>query len=60
MMKILGASSVDFVAWRGFVYTLFLLHFVFICQFLFLQPLVSALGIFFYYNLFLYISYLFV
>ncbi|XP_017240855.1 dnaJ protein P58IPK homolog [Daucus carota subsp. sativus] len=43
MMKIWGALSVDFVAWRGFVYTLFLLHFVFICQFLFLQPLVSAL-----------------
>lgn len=36
-------SSIDFVAWRGLVYTVYILHFVCICQFLFLHPLVSAL-----------------
>ncbi|TQE13153.1 hypothetical protein C1H46_001237 [Malus baccata] len=33
----------DMVAWRGLIYTGFLLHFVFVCQLLLLQPLVSAL-----------------
>ncbi|KAK2972141.1 hypothetical protein RJ640_007202 [Escallonia rubra] len=37
------ASAMDLVAWRGFVYTVFILHFVFVCQLLLLQPLVSAL-----------------
>ncbi|CAN1805462.1 DnaJ protein P58IPK homolog [Linum perenne] len=32
----------DGVAWRGLVYTIFILHFVFVCQLLLLQPLVSA------------------
>ncbi|GMH30089.1 hypothetical protein Nepgr_031932 [Nepenthes gracilis] len=36
------APSIDMVAWRGFVFTVFILHFVFACQFLLLQPLVSA------------------
>ncbi|XP_023767837.1 dnaJ protein P58IPK homolog [Lactuca sativa] len=43
-MKILKmVSAMDLVAWRGFVYTIFILHFVFACQLLLLQPLVSAL-----------------
>ncbi|PQQ21075.1 dnaJ protein P58IPK homolog [Prunus yedoensis var. nudiflora] len=33
----------DMVAWRGLMYTGFILHFVFVCQLLLLQPLVSAL-----------------
>ncbi|XP_047316513.1 dnaJ protein P58IPK homolog [Impatiens glandulifera] len=33
----------DFVAWRGIFCTFFILHFVFACQLLLLQPLVSAL-----------------
>ncbi|GFZ14293.1 DnaJ P58IPK-like protein [Actinidia rufa] len=33
----------DLVAWRGLVFTVFILHFVFACQLLLLQPLVSAL-----------------
>lgn len=37
------SSAMDVVAWRGFVYTIFILHFVFACQLLLLQPLVSAL-----------------
>ncbi|KAJ4704874.1 DnaJ protein like [Melia azedarach] len=36
-------SVMDAVAWRGVVYTVFILHFVFACQLLLLQPLVSAL-----------------
>lgn len=36
-------TVMDAVAWRGLVYTLFILHFVFACQLLLLQPLVSAL-----------------
>ncbi|XWS43601.1 hypothetical protein CRYUN_Cryun16bG0118400 [Craigia yunnanensis] len=31
------------LAWRGLVYTVFILHFVLVCQLLLLQPLVSAL-----------------
>ncbi|KAJ7976974.1 DnaJ protein like [Quillaja saponaria] len=31
------------VAWRGLVYTIFILHFVLACQLILLQPLVSAL-----------------
>lgn len=43
-MNLLNLCSVmDAVAWRGLVYTLFILHFVFACQLLLLQPLVSAL-----------------
>ncbi|KAF2289951.1 hypothetical protein GH714_039276 [Hevea brasiliensis] len=30
------------VAWRGMAYAVFILHFVFVCQLLLLQPLVSA------------------
>ncbi|KAK3038428.1 hypothetical protein RJ639_030594 [Escallonia herrerae] len=37
------ASTMDLVAWRGLVYAVFILHFVFVCQLLLLQPLVSAL-----------------
>ncbi|XP_010264715.1 PREDICTED: dnaJ protein P58IPK homolog [Nelumbo nucifera] len=36
------SSAIDFTAWRGLVFPVFILHFVFICQFLLLQPLVSA------------------
>ncbi|CAN1274788.1 DnaJ protein P58IPK homolog [Linum perenne] len=36
------AAARDGVAWRGIVYTIFILHFVFVCQLLLLQPLVSA------------------
>ncbi|KAI8556350.1 hypothetical protein RHMOL_Rhmol05G0245900 [Rhododendron molle] len=43
-MNLLGyASAMDLVAWRGIVFTIFILHFVFACQLLLLQPLVSAL-----------------
>lgn len=35
--------AMDMVAWRGLMYTGFILHFVFVCQLLLLQPLVSAL-----------------
>lgn len=38
--------AMDMVAWRGLMYTGFILHFVFVCQLLLLQPLVSALGLF--------------
>ncbi|KAJ4830163.1 DnaJ sub C member 3 [Turnera subulata] len=34
--------GMDGLAWRGTVYTVFILHFVFVCQLLLLQPLVSA------------------
>ncbi|GLT76072.1 hypothetical protein SLA2020_477530 [Shorea laevis] len=37
------SSAMDAVAWRGLGYTVFILHFVLLCQFLLLQPLVSAL-----------------
>ncbi|KAM1648145.1 hypothetical protein FF1_009456 [Malus domestica] len=37
------SSAMDIVAWRGLIYAGFLLHFVFVCQLLLLQPLVSAL-----------------
>lgn len=44
MMKLLNlAPAMDLVAWRGFVFLIFILHFVFACQLLLLQPLVSAL-----------------
>ncbi|XAR69062.1 hypothetical protein NMG60_11000520 [Bertholletia excelsa] len=44
MMNLLGlASAMDSVAWRGLVFTLFILNFVFACQLVLLQPLVSAL-----------------
>ncbi|KAK6126184.1 hypothetical protein DH2020_040065 [Rehmannia glutinosa] len=33
----------DMVAWRGFVYTIFILNFVFCCQLILLQPLVAAI-----------------
>ncbi|KAK6943777.1 Tetratricopeptide repeat 2 [Dillenia turbinata] len=36
------ASAIDWVAWRGIIFTIFILHFVFACQLLLLQPLVSA------------------
>ncbi|KAL9266330.1 DnaJ protein P58IPK-like protein [Drosera capensis] len=39
------SGSIDVVAWRGMVYTIFILHFVFVCQLLLLQPLLlSAQG----------------
>ncbi|XP_062166604.1 dnaJ protein P58IPK homolog isoform X1 [Alnus glutinosa] len=43
-MNLAGFSTaMDGVAWRGLVYSVFILHFVFACQLLLLQPLVSAL-----------------
>ncbi|KAJ4970553.1 hypothetical protein NE237_003652 [Protea cynaroides] len=36
------SSAIDFGAWRGFVFSLFILHFVFVCQLLLLPPLVYA------------------
>ncbi|KAL4605394.1 hypothetical protein ACB092_09G025100 [Castanea dentata] len=36
--------AMEAVEWRGLVYTVFILNFVFACQLLLLQPLVSALG----------------
>jgi hypothetical protein len=39
------STAMDGVAWRGLVYSVFILHFVFACQLLLLQPLVSALGL---------------
>ncbi|XP_057984145.1 dnaJ protein P58IPK homolog [Malania oleifera] len=43
MISLRGVSSaMDVVAWRGFVFTAFILNFVFACQLLLLQPLVSA------------------
>ncbi|XP_047334375.1 dnaJ protein P58IPK homolog [Impatiens glandulifera] len=42
-MKLLGfVAAMDFVAWRGTFCSIFILHFVFVCQILLLQPLVSA------------------
>lgn len=38
------SSAMEGVAWRGLLYTVFILHFVLVCQLLLLQPLVSALG----------------
>ncbi|KAL5546184.1 hypothetical protein UlMin_005871 [Ulmus minor] len=37
-------NPMEAVAWRGLAYAGFILHFVFVCQLLLLQPLVSALG----------------
>lgn len=46
MLNLLGFSSaMDAVAWRGLLYTVFILNFVLVCQLILLQPLVSALGI---------------
>ncbi|KAG2690198.1 hypothetical protein I3843_09G173000 [Carya illinoinensis] len=43
-MNLMGFSTaMDGLAWRGLVYTVFILHFVFACQLLLLQPLVSAI-----------------
>ncbi|KAF5737572.1 dnaJ subfamily C member 3 [Tripterygium wilfordii] len=43
MLNLVNLSrAMDGVAWRGLGYTLFILHFVFACQLLLLQPLVSA------------------
>lgn len=45
-MNLMGFSTaMDGLAWRGLVYTVFILHFVFACQLLLLQPLVSATGL---------------
>ncbi|PIN23378.1 Molecular chaperone (DnaJ superfamily) [Handroanthus impetiginosus] len=38
-MKLCGF---DLVAWRGFIYAIFILNFVFCCQLILLQPLVAA------------------
>jgi len=38
------SSAMEGIAWRGWLYAAFILHFVFACQFLLLQPLVSAQG----------------
>ncbi|XWS66900.1 hypothetical protein CRYUN_Cryun05aG0240600 [Craigia yunnanensis] len=46
MLKSLSWSfgwAFNSMAWRGLVYTVFILHFVLVCQLLLLQPLVSAL-----------------
>ncbi|KAL6141980.1 hypothetical protein ACLB2K_060265 [Fragaria x ananassa] len=37
-----SSFAMDLLACRGLLYTVFLLHFVFLCQLLLLQPLVSA------------------
>ncbi|KAI4349166.1 hypothetical protein L6164_009796 [Bauhinia variegata] len=37
------SSAMDAVAWRGLLYTIFILNFVLVCQLILLQPLVSAL-----------------
>ena len=44
--SMINLPGMDGVAWRGFVYAIFILNFVFVCQLLLLPPLVSALGIF--------------
>ncbi|TYG54331.1 hypothetical protein ES288_D09G180500v1 [Gossypium darwinii] len=44
MLKTLSLSwAFNSMAWRGLLYTVFILHFVLVCQLLLLQPLVSAL-----------------
>ncbi|KAF5475883.1 hypothetical protein F2P56_007642 [Juglans regia] len=43
MNRIGFSTAMDGLAWRGLVYTVFILHFVFACQLLLLQPLVSAI-----------------
>ncbi|EYU38531.1 hypothetical protein ABFS82_12G140300 [Erythranthe guttata] len=40
-MKLCGGGF-DLLAWRGFMYTIFILNFVFCCQLILLQPLVAA------------------
>ncbi|KAL9677051.1 hypothetical protein QQ045_005278 [Rhodiola kirilowii] len=43
-MNLIGVGfGMDLLAWRGLLYAVFILHFVFACQLLLLQPLVSAL-----------------
>lgn len=44
MMIRCSSFAMDILAWRGLLYTVFILHFVFLCQLLLLQPLVSAIG----------------
>ncbi|CAM8960434.1 unnamed protein product [Rhodiola kirilowii] len=42
-MNLIGVGfGMDLLAWRGLLYAVFILHFVFACQLLLLQPLVSA------------------
>ncbi|KAL9274146.1 DnaJ protein P58IPK-like protein [Drosera capensis] len=42
LMARFAGWSMDVVAWRGMVYTIFILHFVFVCQLLLLQPLLVS------------------
>lgn len=46
MVNLIGFSllNMDSVAYRGMLYTFFILNFVLVCQLILLQPLVSASG----------------
>ncbi|KAI6674948.1 hypothetical protein NL676_002854 [Syzygium grande] len=37
------SSAMEGIAWRGWLYTVFILHFAFACQFLLLEPLVQSI-----------------
>ncbi|KAL3839646.1 hypothetical protein ACJIZ3_024237 [Penstemon smallii] len=39
----LKLCGIDFLAWRGFLFTIFILNFVICCQLILLQPLVAAI-----------------
>ncbi|KAL6503114.1 DnaJ subfamily C member 3 [Orobanche hederae] len=43
MEKVMKLCGFDLVAWRGFIYTIFILNFVLCCQLILLQPLVAAI-----------------
>lgn len=44
VLNLIGfGSAMDGLAWRGLAFTVFILHFVLICQLILLHPLVSAL-----------------
>ncbi|KAI3447599.1 hypothetical protein Pfo_004264 [Paulownia fortunei] len=43
MEMVMKLCGFDLLAWRGFIYTIFILNFVFCCQLILLQPLVAAI-----------------
>ncbi|KAL6585387.1 DnaJ subfamily C member 3 [Orobanche minor] len=43
MERVMKLCGFDLVAWRGFIYTIFILNFVLCCQLILLQPLVAAI-----------------
>ncbi|KAL6496269.1 hypothetical protein OROGR_029527 [Orobanche gracilis] len=45
MERVMKLCGFDLVAWRGFIYTIFILNFVLCCQLILLQPLVAAIGL---------------